>query len=281
MSRLAERFRARAGEGRSALIPYITAGDPSPEITVDLMHALVDAGADVLELGVPFSDPMADGPVVQAACERALAQGVTLRGVLDMARAFRRRDAHTPLVLMGYMNPIEAMGWDSFAAAAAAAGVDGVLVVDLTAEEAPDVAPVLAAAGLDPVFLVAPTTPEARLATIAANAAGFLYYVSVKGVTGAANLDAASLEARLALLRKYSRLPLAVGFGIRDAQAAAAVARYADAVVVGSALVARAAALAGDDAALLAGVASLVAEMRAAMDAAATSAPSGKTRQSA
>lgn len=281
MSRLAERFRARAGEGRSALIPYITAGDPSPEITVDLMHALVDAGADVLELGVPFSDPMADGPVVQAACERALAQGVTLRGVLDMARAFRRRDTHTPLVLMGYMNPIEAMGWDSFAAAAAAAGVDGVLVVDLTAEEAPDVAPVLAAAGLDPVFLVAPTTPEARLAAIAANAAGFLYYVSLKGVTGAANLDAASLEARLALVRKYSRLPLAVGFGIRDAQAAAAVARCADAVVVGSALVARAAALAGDDAALLAGVAALVAEMRAAMDAAVTSAPSGKTRQSA
>ncbi|MES1944274.1 tryptophan synthase subunit alpha [Salinisphaera sp. PC39] len=274
MSLLAQRFEALRADGRKALIPYITAGDPEPGATVGLLHALVAAGADVLEVGVPFSDPMADGPVIQGACERALAHGTSLRDVLAMVAEFRERDAETPVVLMGYLNPVEAMGLARFAAAAAEAGVDGVLVVDLTAEEAPEVTPVLAEAGLDAVRLIAPTTSEARLATICDQAAGFLYYVSLKGVTGAASLDVGALDARLEAVRRHTTLPVAVGFGVRTPEIAAAVARVADAVVVGSALVARIAELAGQDAArerIEDEVSSLLADMRRAMDATAVS----------
>ncbi len=237
MSRLDDCFAALRAEGRPALIPYVTAGDPAPEATVPLLHELVAAGADIIELGVPFSDPMADGPVIQLACERALAAGTSLRGVLAMVAEFRRQDSHTPLVLMGYLNPVEAMGAEAFAEAAAAAGVDGVLTVDLTVEEADALAPALRARNLDPVFLVAPTTAPERVAKIAEQGRGYLYYVSLKGVTGSANLDVDDVSRQLATIRAHSHLPVAVGFGIRTPELAAAVGRHADGVVVGSALV--------------------------------------------
>lgn len=237
MSRIAGRFAALKSAGRKALIPYITAGDPHPDRTVTLMHGLVKGGADVLELGVPFSDPMADGPVIQLACERALAQGTTLTRVLELVRDFRRSDTATPVVLMGYLNPIERFGLAPFAEAAKQAGVDGVLVVDLAAEEAPEFAPTLRAQNLDCIFLLAPTSPASRIATIAGLASGYLYYVSLKGVTGAATLDVVSVQQKLAEIRQQTALPVAVGFGVRDAETAAALSRIADGVVVGSALV--------------------------------------------
>lgn len=237
MSRLAKRFEALRSVGRTALIPYLTAGDPHPDATPDFMHALVDAGADVIELGVPFTDPMADGPVIQAACERALMHGTSLRQVLDMVARFRERDRETPVVLMGYFNPIDSMGLEAFAERASEAGVDGALIVDMTAEEAPDIAPALSAAGIDPVCLIAPTTGRERIARICENAAGFIYYVSFKGVTGAASLDTDSLAGQIAPIREATSLPIGVGFGVRTPDNAAAVAAVADAVVVGSALV--------------------------------------------
>lgn len=238
MSRLQSVLQDLGARGRKALIPYITAGDPHPRHTVTFMHALVEAGADVLELGVPFSDPMADGPTIQLACERALLHHTSLRQVIDMVAEFRKTDLRTPVVLMGYLNPIEAMGLDRFAHAAHAAGVDGVLVVDLAVEEAPEFAPTLRAANLDCIFLIAPTSPEARIRATAEVASGYLYYVSLKGVTGAATLDVDSVAAKLAEIRSLTSLPLAVGFGIRDAATAAAVSAVADGVIVGSALVA-------------------------------------------
>lgn len=270
MSRLARRFEELRARRRKALIPYVTAGDPHPDATVGLLHALVEAGADVLELGVPFSDPMADGPVIQGACERALVHGTSLRRVLEMVAAFREEDADTPVVLMGYLNPVEAMGLERFAGAAAKAGVDGVLIVDLTEEEAPEITPPLVEAGLDPVRLLAPTTSEDRLARICEQAAGFLYYVSLKGVTGADSLDVDALDERLTAIRRHSDLPVAVGFGVRTPEIAAAVARVADAVVVGSALVARIAEIAdkSDDPTMPGREAgTLLASMRRAMDA--------------
>ena len=237
MSRLQAVFRELRDAGRKGLVPYITAGDPHPRHTVRLMHALVAGGADVIELGVPFSDPMADGPVIQLACERALAHGTHLWQVLDMVAEFRRKDAQTPVVLMGYLNPIETRGLEAFARKARASGVDGVLVVDLAVEEAPEFAPALRAQGLDNIFLVAPTSPAARIQAIAREASGYLYYVSLKGVTGAHTLDIGSVRDKLAEIRRHTRLPLAVGFGVRDPKTAAQVARVADAVIVGSALV--------------------------------------------
>lgn len=237
MSRISLVFDSLKAKGRKALIPYITAGDPHPRHTVGLMHALVEAGADVLELGVPFSDPMADGPTIQLACERALVHHTSLRQVISMVAEFRRQDGETPVVLMGYLNPILAMGVQAFAEMAIAAGVDGALVVDLAVEEAPEFAPVLRAAGLDCIFLLAPTSPAARIRAAAELASGYLYYVSLKGVTGAANLDVASVTAKVAEIRGITALPVAVGFGIRDAVTAAAVAAVSDGVVVGSALV--------------------------------------------
>lgn len=222
---------------RKALIPYIMAGDPGPDCTVPVMHALVAAGADVIELGVPFSDPMADGPVIQAAAERALAQRVGLRDVLAMVAEFRRTNTETPVVLMGYANPIERMGARAFAQAAGAAGVDGALVVDYPPEEVGDFSTLLAECGIDPVFLLAPTSTDERIAAVGRTARGYVYYVSLKGVTGAGNLDTADVARNIARIRRHVTLPVGVGFGIRDAQSAAAVAAVADAVVIGSRLV--------------------------------------------
>ncbi|MCG6864526.1 MAG: tryptophan synthase subunit alpha [Thiogranum sp.] len=267
MSRIAGRFRDLRSQGRTALIPYITAGDPQPTVTVPLMHALVEAGADLLELGVPFSDPMADGPTIQAACERALVHHVGLHNVLDMVRSFRDRDNDTPVVLMGYLNPIEVMGYDKFAAAAREAGVDGVLTVDLPPEEGHDLVAALKSRQLDPIFLAAPTSSDQRIQQMSASGSGFLYYVSFKGVTGANRLDVQAVKDKLVQIRASTELPVGVGFGIRDAETAAQVAAFSDAVVVGSALVNRVAALADKPDAIVAQAPQVIAEMRAAMDA--------------
>jgi tryptophan synthase alpha chain len=237
MSRIQACFERLKAQGRRGLIPFVTAGDPSAEHTVDMLHALADAGADVIELGVPFSDPMADGPVIQRSSERALARGVGLRKVLDYVTEFRKRDTRTPIVLMGYANPIERMGEATFIEKALAAGVDGVLVVDYPPEESHDFAQALQKAGMDPIFLLAPTSTEARIAAVTALASGYLYYVSLKGVTGAANLDAGAVQSQLPAIRRHTSVPVGVGFGISDARSACAVAESADAVVIGSALI--------------------------------------------
>lgn len=236
-SRIQNIFASLKAAGRKALIPYITAGDPNPGATVGLMHALVRGGADIIELGVPFSDPMADGPVIQKAAERALAFGVSLRQVIGMVAEFRKTDDKTPVVLMGYANPIEAMSYETFSALAAEAGVDGVLTVDLPPEEAPERVAVLKRHGLDPIFLLAPTTPAQRVAMISELASGYMYYVSLKGVTGAAHLDIDNVADKMRQLRHNTALPIGVGFGIRDAESAAAVAKVADAVIIGSRIV--------------------------------------------
>ncbi|CAJ0822723.1 Tryptophan synthase alpha chain [Ralstonia wenshanensis] len=237
MSRIAQTFSQLSAQGRKGLIPFITAGDPYPEMTVDLMHALVKGGSNVIELGVPFSDPMADGPVIQRASERALAKKVGLRTVLEYVRAFRTTDSTTPVVLMGYANPIERMGVEAFARAASEAGVDGVLVVDYPPEECEVFANTMRAAGIDPIFLLAPTSTEARIAQIARVASGYIYYVSLKGVTGAATIDLDAVAARIPQIRQHARLPVGVGFGIRDAATARAISGVADAVVIGSRIV--------------------------------------------
>ncbi len=267
MSRIAARFEALRADGRKALIPYITAGDPQPDVAVPLMHALVEAGADLLELGVPFSDPMADGPVIQAACERALKHHVSLHQVLDMVREFRRGDSETPVILMGYLNPIEVMGYTAFAEAAQAAGVDGALTVDLPPEEGCELVAALKSHQVDPIFLAAPTSSDERIQLMAKNGGGFLYYVSFKGVTGANRLDVSAVRDKLEQIRGNTDLPVGVGFGIRDAASAAQVAAVADAVVVGSALVNRMAALADEPARIAAEAPQIIADMRAAMDA--------------
>ena len=237
-NRIDTRFAALATAGRKALVPFVTAGDPSLEATVPVMHALVAAGADVIELGMPFSDPMADGPVIQRSSERALARGAGLAHVFDSVRAFRERDTDTPVVLMGYLNPVEIRGPAAFAAMAAQAGVDGVLLVDLPPEEAGELRTAFSGAGIALILLAAPTTDDARLALLGRLAAGYLYYVSFAGVTGADRLDAGTAGARLREVRRHSPVPVVAGFGIRDAASAAAMAREADGVVVGSALVA-------------------------------------------
>ncbi|HUH59248.1 MAG TPA: tryptophan synthase subunit alpha [Candidimonas sp.] len=234
-ARLRAAFAANAG--RTALIPYITAGDPSRAATPALMHALVKAGADVIELGVPFSDPMADGPVIQRAAERAIKRGTGLRQVLEMVAEFRRDDATTPVVLMGYANPIERMGQAAFVKAAARAGVDGVLVVDYPPEEIIDFAVQLSTAQIDPIFLLAPTSTEARIKKVGLVARGYVYYVSLKGVTGAGNIDTSEVALRVAEIRKHVSVPVGVGFGIRDADSARRLAACADAVVIGSKII--------------------------------------------
>ncbi|MBB3192935.1 tryptophan synthase subunit alpha [Roseateles terrae] len=237
MSRIQSTFERLKAQGRKALIPYVTAGDPYADVTVELMLAMARAGADVIELGIPFSDPMADGPVIQRASERALAKGITLRQVLAMVREFRTQDADTPVVLMGYANPIERMGPEAFVTAAKEAGVDGVLVVDYPPEESDAFAASLKASGLDPIFLLAPTSTDERVRRIGELASGYVYYVSLKGVTGAGHLDTSAVADAMPRLRAHVKIPLGVGFGIRDGQTAAAVARVSDAVVIGSALV--------------------------------------------
>jgi tryptophan synthase alpha chain len=237
MSKIQATFERLQAEKRRALIPFITAGDPDPASTVPLMHALVESGADIIELGVPFSDPMADGPTIQRASERALAKGVSLRRVLEMVANFRADNNETPVVLMGYANPIEAMGVAAFAAAAFDAGVDGVLVVDYPPEESAGFARALRDNALDPIFLLAPTSTEERIALVAEHASGYVYYVSLKGVTGSVELDVEAVARRIPGIRALVGVPVGVGFGIRDAQTARAIARAADAVIVGSRLI--------------------------------------------
>jgi tryptophan synthase alpha chain len=237
MSRIAATFDALKRDKRTALIPYICAGDPFPEATADVMLALATAGADVIELGVPFSDPMADGPVIQKASERALAKGIGMAQVLSYVQAFRAKNSSTPVVLMGYANPIERYGIDRFIADAKAAGVDGVLVVDYPPEEAEAFASQLKAAALDPIFLLAPTSTDERMASVGRIASGYVYYVSLKGVTGAGHLDTDAVARVLPRIRKHVSVPVGVGFGIRDAATAQAIGRVADAVVIGSRLV--------------------------------------------
>ena len=266
MSRIQQCFSELQARQRKALIPFVTAGDPQPDVTVPLLHAMVAAGADLLEIGVPFSDPMADGPVIQAACERALKHHVTLHQVLDMVREFRQQDDSTPVILMGYLNPVEVWGYHDFAAAAAAAGVDGVLTVDLPPEEAEAFTAALRAVDIDGIFLLAPTSDASRMRKVSSIASGFIYYVSFKGVTGASHLDIGAVSSKLKELREYTELPVGVGFGIRDAESAAGVASVADAVVVGSVLVGQIAELAGQPEKIPATLAATVAELRAAID---------------
>jgi len=237
MSRIQGTFEKLRKSGRKALIPYVTAGDPDPGATVSIMHAMVDAGADVLELGVPFSDPMADGPVIQRSGERALKHGVGLERVLGMVREFRERDSATPLVLMGYANPIEAMGQQVFVRAAHEAGVDGVIVVDYPPEECEEFASQLRLCGMDLVFLIAPTSTPERIAMIARLATGYIYYVSLRGVTGVADIDLADVAGKIAEIRARTVLPVGVGFGIRDGATARAICKIADAAIIGSRII--------------------------------------------
>ncbi len=237
MSRISSVFQALKTQNKKALIPYITAGDPSPERTVELLHVLVKNGADMIELGVPFSDPMADGPVIQRASERALQHKVGLRKVLALVKEFRANDKKTPIILMGYANPIEAMGADTFATAAKDAGVDGVLTVDYPPEECKVFNAALLANGVDSIFLLSPTTEPARIDLIVNQATGFLYYVSLKGVTGAGNLDIEEVKAKVKAIRQKTDLPIGVGFGVKDAATAKLVAEFADGIVVGSRMV--------------------------------------------
>jgi tryptophan synthase alpha chain len=237
MSRIAATFARLDAAGRKALIPYFTAGDPSLESTVPLMHALVEAGADIVELGVPFSDPMADGPVNQRSSERALKHHTSLKQILGIVARFREQDATTPVVLMGYGNPIEAMGYVPFAQGAQQAGVDGVLVVDYPPEESSGLTAELRARGIDSIFLLSPTTEDARMEKVGRVASGYIYYVSLKGVTGANNLDVQAVSTKIPQIRSHIKLPIGVGFGIRDAQTAKAVSKASDAVVIGSRLV--------------------------------------------
>jgi tryptophan synthase alpha chain len=269
MSRIAATFEQLRRDGRKALIPFITAGDPHPNSTVPLMHALVSGGADVIELGVPFSDPMADGPVIQRASERALRYHVSLEDVLGYVAQFRMANERTPVVLMGYANPVEAMGTERFADRAREAGVDGVLVVDCPPEEARPLVALLDARGLDTIFLLAPTTTDARLQAVAALGRGYLYYVSLRGVTGAAHIDLADVKNRIEHIRSFTRLPVGVGFGIRDAETAQRIAAIADAVVIGSRLVQEIEA--SPQAAVAANLTALLAGIRHAMDEAKAS----------
>lgn len=266
MSRLSQCFADLQSSNRKALVTYIVNGDPTPEITLQALHALVEAGADVLEIGVPFSDPMAEGPVIQKAHERALAHNTSLRGTLALVKEFRRTNQQTPVVLMGYANPVERMGYQSFTEAAVDAGVDGLLTVDLPPEEAPDLHSRLQAQGLECIFLLAPTSTEARIRQVLELAGGFIYYVSLNGVTGATNLDVSSVETKLSNIRKGSSLPVMVGFGIKDGPSAKAVGQFADGVVVGSALVA----IMGDPALsaeqIISGLKAKVSSIRVAID---------------
>lgn len=267
MSRIEAKFQFLREGRRKALIPYVTAGDPKPSFTVPLMHAFVRAGADIIELGVPFSDPMADGPVIQRATERALRHGISLRDVLEMVRVFRSQDSATPVVLMGYLNPVEAMGYKRFAEEAQAAGVDGALLVDLPPEEEPELLETLSAHGLDPIFLISPTTTPARIDRICQVAGGFVYYVSLKGVTGAQNLDVEDVARHVEEIRAHTKLPIGVGFGIRGAESAAEVSRIADAVIIGSALVKQIEVLEDKPEEIEAKLEGMIGNMRAAMDA--------------
>jgi len=266
MSRIETVFDQLKTEGKAALIPYITAGDSHPELTVPLMHAMVKAGADAIELGVPFSDPMADGPTIQLACERALRHNVSIDDIFGMVKTFRELDDVTPVILMGYLNPLEAMGYEKFAVQAKAAGIDGMLTVDLPPEEADDLLTPLKQQGVDAIFLLSPTTRQHRIERIVASGSGYLYYVSLKGVTGSNALDVDDVDQHVKNIKQHTDLPVGVGFGIKDAETAAAVSKVSDAVVVGSVLVKMIEENAGDDATIINNIASLLGDMRQAMD---------------
>jgi tryptophan synthase alpha chain len=267
VSRIAKVFDTLQSAGRQALIPYVTAGDPYPDATVEIMLAMADAGADIIELGVPFSDPMADGPVIQRAAERALAKGIGMPQVLDFVRGFRAANDRTPVVLMGYANPVERYGVDRFVRDATQAGVDGVLVVDYPPEECEVFAKTLRDAGLDPIFLLAPTSTEQRMKEVGRIASGYVYYVSLKGVTGAGHLDVGAVAEMVPRIKAHVKMPVGVGFGIRDARSAKAVAAVSDAVVIGTAIVQLLEAQPRDNVAQAGG--RFIAEIRRALDGAA------------
>jgi len=266
MSMIRDTFLRLKVRGKTALIPYITAGDSKPELTVPMMHALVESGADILELGVPFSDPMADGPAIQLACERALVHNTSLSDVLDMVAEFRKSNIKTPVVLMGYLNPIEVMGYETFAERAGEVGVNGVLTVDMPPEESERLTTQIKPLGIDPIFLLAPTSTPARIKSVTSAASGFVYYVSLKGVTGSASLDVESVDTKLKEIRQHTKLPLGVGFGIKDAATAKAMGQLGDAVIVGSAIVNIIAENADSAETAIEKVSALVAEIRQAID---------------
>ena len=266
MSRINEVLNGLQAIGKKALIPYVTGGDPEPGLTVDIMHTLVESGADIIELGVPFSDPMADGPVIQLACERALKHHVSLNDIFSMVKEFRETNQFTPVVLMGYLNPIEKKGYEHFAKESAEVGVDGVLIVDLPPEESDTLVPFLKANDLDSIFLIAPTTTEERIQQICKSSTGYVYYVSVKGVTGSAALSSTDVAEKVALIHKHNQIPVGVGFGIRDAQSAADISKVANGVIVGSVIVNLIAENQDNPEKLKSEVKSLVSSMRKAMD---------------
>ncbi len=264
MSRLAHRFAQLKSQQRKALVSYVMAGDPQPDVTVGLLHQMVEAGVDVIELGLPFSDPMADGPVIALAAERALAGGTNTLDALQMVKTFREQDQETPVVLMGYLNPVEVIGYEKFVATAHLSGVDGILLVDLPPEEAADLKVVLQKYEMDQIFLLAPTSTDERIAHVAQHASGFIYYVSLKGVTGAATLDVAEAAQRIAKIQQVTDVPVGVGFGISDAASAKAMGQVADAVIVGSAFVKQFANLTPEQAVIQ--TVNKVKELRAALD---------------
>lgn len=266
MSRLKERMAALRGAERKALIPFITAGDPTPDFTLAAIRSLVRSGADIIEIGVPFSDPMADGPVIQRASERALSHGMSLRKTLDLVRTYREEDPETPIVLMGYLNPIEALGYERFCELASDAGIDGVLTVDMPPEESDSFLTLLESARIDPIFLLAPNSIPSRIRKMGNLGRGYLYYVALKGVTGAGHLDLADVERKLSEIRNLTDLPIAVGFGVKNAETASAIARLADGVVIGSALVALIEASKDQPDEALRAIEALMGSIRAALD---------------
>ena len=266
MSRIAGCFAEAAASKRTVLVPYLMGCDPTPALCLELMHAMVEAGADMIELGMPFSDPMADGPVIQAASERVLAEGVRMPHIFELAKQFRETNTTTPLVLMGYANPIEIMGHERFAQLASESGIDGVITVDMPPEESVDLSAAFAKRGIDPIFLLSPTTPDHRVEAVTRYGSGFIYYVSLKGVTGSSQLDTGEVAARVEHIKTLTDIPVGVGFGISDASSAASVAKLADAVVVGSAIVKRIADCGQDRARLLDEVPAFVASLRQGLD---------------
>jgi len=267
MSRITDCFLNLKKKGRTALVPFITAGDPEPDLTVSLLHTLVKSGADIIELGVPFSDPMADGPVIQKSSERALLHGTSLADVLKMVTEFRKTNSETPIILMGYLNPIEVMGYEAFSEKANEAGVDGILVVDLPPEEADELQSTLKQLEIDQVFLTSPTTTDERLKQISSKASGFLYYVSLKGVTGSNKLDVKEVKNKVAHIQSMTDLPVGVGFGIKDAETARQIAGISDAVIVGSSLVERIANLQKEPEKMTSELSGFLSELRHAIDA--------------
>lgn len=268
MNRITRRFEALKAQNRKALVTYVINGDPRPSVTLDTMHALVEKGVDVIELGIPFSDPMAEGPVIQLGHERALEHNTSLTGSLDIVKQFREKDQDTPIIFMGYANPIERMGYDEFAKSAAEAGVDGVLTVDLPPEEAQSFDAELKQVGLENIFLLAPTTTQKRIHQILSFASGFVYYVSLKGVTGAGNIDLDAVSDKVTMIKEKTQLPICVGFGIKDAASAKAIAEHSDGVVVGSVLVNKMGELAHEsDETIIDAVSNIVSDIRVGLDA--------------